>query len=170
MPDSTYQHKPNLPTPSPHAAETGERVELPLASPLSYPPATPEPIPADRTQLHEGQRMTPARHACTRPATRQNGDLLPRHAACIDTRAILSGIKPPDTPPEAFGPYRDMSANLGQAHDAIHAAVARALGGRVTLKPLVKRILVALGLRLEGWPAMKAFFTWAVSRSDLRGM
>jgi hypothetical protein len=52
--------------------------------------------------------------------------------------------------------------------DAIHAAAARALGRRVTLKPLVKRILVALGHRLVGWPAMKAFFTWAVCRSDLR--
>jgi hypothetical protein len=52
--------------------------------------------------------------------------------------------------------------------DAIHAAAAHALGRRVTLKPLVKRILVAMGLRLVGWPAMKAFFTRAVCRSGLR--
>jgi hypothetical protein len=66
MPDSTYQHKPNRRTPSPHAAETGRGVHpacarRPGASPLS-PESLSDGIPTPRPCA--------GRHAEARPKQR----------------------------------------------------------------------------------------------------
>jgi AAA domain len=57
-----------------------------------------------------------------------NSEPLHHHATRAYIRAMLEESAPPDTPPEAFGPYRDIVTNLPHAYDA---------GGT----PLVRRAL-----------------------------
>jgi hypothetical protein len=53
-------------------------------------------------------------------ATQLNGERLHQHATGEYIRAMLDGGPPSGTPPDAFGPYRDIIAILLQAYTAGH--------------------------------------------------
>ena len=116
MADSTHQRNANPRTPSPNAPETGEGVDPESASAPRYLPVIRESMGEDAGEPLAGQRAGYDLEVCTRPATPSNGVRLHQHATGEFIRLMLDGGSPNETPPEAFGPYQHLVADLVSAH------------------------------------------------------